>query len=176
MQSRKIALILLVMYAPASFAVGGFGQDGNVAIFSSKATKYIMNREYAKLGINTSIFFAGTLLSGIGLRMALDLYKSTKDNVHRKIWGPTQEDKIIAMELEKNKNLTLEKQQALRIGNIKLEQANLDFYTSIMDKIVARAKTSEEKDRLSKVTDETLAQLAEIAKKRIIAGHSPAIA
>lgn len=168
---KTLTLFLFLNTYNFSFSMhAGMPGAAEAATFAQKATKYIMSSEYKKLAIHGGIFLTTTLVSGVGLRAAIDLYKSTKDTVHRTVWGPTQEDKIIAMELEKTKQLTLEKQQALKIGNIKLEQANLDYYTSIMEKRIARAKTPEEKDTLSQTCDETLSQLAEIVKRRISAG------
>lgn len=167
--SIKIVLLLLTLNSQTFLAMGpqGLGQSMDSAAFAEKATKYIMHGELKKLAVMGGILLTTTVVSGVGLRAAIDLYKSTKDTAHRTLWGPTQEDKIIAMELEKAKQFTLEKQQALKMGSVKLEQANLDLYAAIMDKRITRATAPAEKETLIKTCDETLASLAEIAKRRI---------
>jgi hypothetical protein len=160
-----IALTCITLNLPLLSMDHGAGDN---AEFARRATDNILRGEIKKVVISGSILMLTTITSGVGLRAAVDLYKTSKSYVHRKIWGPTHEDMLVNAQLEKDKKLLEEKGMMIRATQIKLEKEELGTYIGLMENRIELAKDQAEKDLIKQTRDTTLTQLSEVIRNRML--------
>lgn len=168
MNRNKLWLIILtgITFNLPLFSMESGSADN--AEFARRATENILKGEIKKVFISGSILMAATITSGVGLRAAIDLYKTSKNYIHRKIWGPTHEDLLINTQLEKDKKLLEEKGLMIRATQIKIEKEELGTYIGLMENRMELATKPEEKELIRQTRDKTLTQLSEAMRNRIL--------
>lgn len=168
MNTNRLWLIVLTCITLTLPLIGMDHGAADNAEFARRATDNILKGEIKKVAISGSILMFTTITSGVGLRAAVDLYKTSKNFIHRKIWGPTHEDLLINAQLEKDKKLLEEKGLMIRATQIKIEKEELVTYLSLMDNRIELAKEPEEKELIKQVRDKTLNQLSEVMRNRML--------
>lgn len=143
--------------------------------FAKAACARLLRREYKEIFTTGGILLATSITTGVGLRVALDAYKSGKDFMHRRIWGPTNEDKILEIEFAKNKQNQQEKEVALKNAKLEIEKDELKFYMSIMQKRIEESSDAEEQKKLKQTQKQTIAEFSEMMRSRIL-NHNRMIA
>jgi hypothetical protein len=168
MNINKLCLIIITCI---TFNLPLSGMDHGAADnaeFARRATANILNGEIKKVFISGGILMAATITSGVGLRAAVDLYKTSKNYLHRKIWGPTHEDLLIDNQLEKDRKLLEEKGILIRATQIKIEKEELGTYIGLMENRIELATKQEEKEYLKETRDKTLQQLSDAMRNRML--------
>lgn len=168
MNINKLWLVILtgiIFNLPLSAMDHGSADN---AEFARRATDSLLKGEIKKVIISGSILMAATITSGVGLRAAVDLYKTSKNYLHRKIWGPTHEDLLINNQLEKDKKLLEEKSLLIRATQVKIEKEELGTYIGLMENRIELANKPEEKELLRQMRDKTLQQLSDAMRNRML--------
>ncbi len=142
----------------------------NEAELHQKIAEHILRGQIKEALLMAGVSVGIGVTTGVASFLAIEAYKATKNLGHRLIYGPSLQDQIIELQMDKNRQAYEEKEIALAFARLKLEKEGIATYVSTMKTNIQEA-SPEEKASIEKKLVENLKLMAEAQRNRVLGAH-----